>query len=43
MNNETEQKKEYMIPAMEVVELKHQAQLLQASSSDPLTTHGELN
>ena len=41
MNNETEQKKEYKIPAMEVVELKHQAQLLQ-DSSDPSTTHGEL-
>ena len=43
MRNETEQKKEYSTPTVRVVELKHQAQLLDASSSDPLTTHGELN
>ena len=42
MNNETEQKKEYMIPAMEVVEFKHRGQLLEASPSNPLTTHSEL-
>ena len=43
MKKETEQKKEYSTPTVRVVELKHQAQLLEASSSDPLTTHGELN
>ena len=42
MRNETEQKKEYSTPTVRVVELKHQAQLLDASSG-PLTTHGELN
>ncbi|WP_405335751.1 hypothetical protein [Fibrobacter sp.] len=42
MKKEIEQKKEYSTPTVRVVELKHQAQLLQASS-DPLTTHGELN
>jgi hypothetical protein len=42
MKKETEQKKEYSPPTVRVVELKHQAQLLEASPSDPSTTHGEL-
>ena len=42
MKNETEQKKEYTIPTMRVVELKQQTQLLEASPSDPPIGGGEM-
>ena len=42
MKNETEHKKEYSIPTVRVVELKHQGQLLEASSLDPFPTGVEL-
>ena len=42
MKNETEQKKEYSTPAVKVVELKHNAQLMESSPSDPPSTGGEI-
>ena len=35
-NNEIEQKKEYVAPAIKIVELKRQANLLQGSGDPPI-------
>ena len=43
MKNEIEQKKGYTAPAMGVIELKHQARLMESSPTDPPLYGGELN
>ena len=43
MKNETEQKKGYTAPAMRVIELKHQARLMESSPTDPPSYDYELN
>lgn len=42
MKNEAKQKKEYSTLTVKVVELKHQAQLMETSGSEPPTTGGGL-
>ena len=42
MKNETEQKKEYSTPAVKVVELKHQAQLMETSGLEPPISGDEM-
>jgi len=42
MKNEAKQKKEYSTPTVKVVELKHQAQLMETSGLEPPITGGGL-
>lgn len=42
MKNETGQKREYTVPTMMVIELKHQAHLMESSPSEPPLYDDEL-